>query len=132
MCGLKIGGWGGVFWRIVFLAGWGSTFLATRKSLIKDDWVNAFAKRNKLSKRGLWPTLKYLVQQSTKVSVFFFFFDNLEVFEEIGMRFLQNKKGVKLNSTVVKAVSFLTKTKVFKPLFFYFICIYVFRPNKSD
>ena len=62
----------------------------------------------------LCSTLKDLERQSTKVSQFFFY--NLEVLEEIGMPFFQNKKSGKTNFAVVKAIAFLTTSKVCKPL----------------
>ena len=70
-----------------------------------DDWVNAFAKRNKLSKRAasIIKRSRAAVEESITKS----FIDNLEkVFEKIGMPFLQNKNGVEINFAVVTTVAF--------------------------
>ena len=70
-----------------------------------DDWVNAFAKRNKLSKRAasIIKRFRAAVEESITNS----FIDNLEkVFEKIGMPFLQNKNGVEINFAVVTTVAF--------------------------
>ena len=70
-----------------------------------DDWVNAFAKRNKLSKRAasIIKRSRAAVEESITNS----FIDNLEkVFEKIGMPFLQNKNGVEINFAVVTTVAF--------------------------
>ena len=70
-----------------------------------DDWVNAFAKRNKLSKRAasIIKRSRTAVEENITNS----FIDNLEkVFEKIGMPFLQNKNGVEINFAVVTTVAF--------------------------
>ena len=70
-----------------------------------DDWVNAFAKRNKLSKRAA--SIIKRSRAAVEESIMNSFIDNLEqVFEKIGMPFLQNKNGVEINFAVVTTVAF--------------------------
>lgn len=128
----KLVGEGESFRGQIFQWGEGAHFWLLGESPIKDDWVNAFAKRNKLSKTAV-TNIKISCAAVYKIKSINFF-DNLEVFGETGMQFLQNKKGVKLNSTVVKAISFLTTSKVFKPLhtFLFSFISSVLRPQISD
>ena len=70
-----------------------------------DDWVNAFAKRNKLSKRAA--SIIKRSRAAVEERIMNSFIDNLEqVFEKIGMPFLQNKNGVEINFAVVTTVAF--------------------------
>ena len=78
-----------------------------------DDWVNAFCKRNKLSYRSVFNIKRSRAAVDQSITVFF---DNLEVLEKIGMPFFQNKKSGETNFAVVKAIAFLTTSKVCKPL----------------
>ena len=70
-----------------------------------DDWVNAFAKRNKLSKRAA--SIIKRSRAAVEESIMNSFTDNLEkVFEKIGMPFLQNKNSVEINFAVVTTIAF--------------------------
>ena len=70
-----------------------------------DDWVNALEKRNKLSKRAA--SIIKRSRAAVEESIMNSFIDNLEqVFEKIGMPFLQNKNGVEINFAVVTTVAF--------------------------